>query len=46
MRISHVRSNRHERCLNHETRVEDIKELFGKYGEVRDVYCPLNYYTK
>ncbi|ETV93170.1 hypothetical protein H310_12777 [Aphanomyces invadans] len=34
------------RNLNKNTSAEDVKELFSQYGEVRDVYTPLDYYTK
>jgi RNA recognition motif-containing protein len=25
---------------------EDVRRLFDKYGEVKDVYIPMNYHTK
>ena len=31
-------------CLSH--RVEDIRRLFDKYGDVKDVYIPMNFHTK
>jgi hypothetical protein len=43
------RASDHDKALNSPTRVgrdDDIKRLFGKYGDVKDVYSPLNYYTK
>ncbi|KAG9399427.1 Golgi SNAP receptor complex member 1, partial [Aphanomyces cochlioides] len=34
------------RNLNKSSNADDIKELFARYGEVRDVYTPLDFYTK
>uniref|UniRef100_A0A061RGN7 FUS-interacting serine-arginine-rich protein 1 n=1 Tax=Tetraselmis sp. GSL018 TaxID=582737 RepID=A0A061RGN7_9CHLO len=34
------------RNLSRSTRTEDIRYLSEKYGPVRDVYLPLDYYTK
>ncbi|RLO13518.1 hypothetical protein DYB28_002325, partial [Aphanomyces astaci] len=34
------------RNLNKSTSADDVKELFNQYGEVRDVYTPLDFYTK
>ena len=27
-------------------REDDLRKIFGKYGEISDVYIPLDYYTK
>ncbi|RWS29791.1 serine/arginine-rich splicing factor 12-like isoform X2 [Leptotrombidium deliense] len=32
--------------ISDETRVSDLKQLFGKYGSVSDVYIPVDYYTR
>ncbi|TFJ82320.1 hypothetical protein NSK_006439 [Nannochloropsis salina CCMP1776] len=34
------------RNLGFDTRQEDVRRLFDKYGEVKDVYIPMNYHTK
>ena len=34
------------RNLDRKTGPEDLKEAFSKYGEIRDVYMPVDYYTK
>merc|ERR1712216_899106 len=34
------------RNLSYHTRVDDIKEQFGEYGGIRDVYIPVDLYTK
>jgi len=34
------------RNLSARTRAEELKDIFGKFGEVRDVYIPKDYYTK
>ncbi|CAM9255475.1 unnamed protein product, partial [Heterosigma akashiwo] len=34
------------RNLSYRTRSDDLKYVFGKFGELRDVYIPLDYYTK
>ncbi|KAF0685809.1 Aste57867_22331 [Aphanomyces stellatus] len=34
------------RNLNKSTSADDVKEVFGQHGEVRDVYTPLDFYTK
>eukprot|EP00624_Nannochloropsis_granulata_P005747 evm.model.NODE_40933_length_5212_cov_14.053722.1 len=34
------------RNLAFDTRVEDIRRLFDKYGDVKDVYIPMNFHTK
>ena len=31
-------------CFPHSA--EDLKELFNRYGSVRDVYIPMDYYTR
>lgn len=31
---------------SHTHRADEIKRLFDKYGEVKDVYIPMNFYTK
>jgi len=32
--------------MDAERRAEEIRELFERYGPVRDVYLPKDYYTK
>ena len=27
-------------------RPEDLRRIFGKYGPIRDIYIPLDYYTR
>lgn len=27
-------------------RTEELRDLFGKYGPLKDVYLPLDYYTR
>ncbi|KAJ7392358.1 Serine/arginine-rich splicing factor 12 [Desmophyllum pertusum] len=39
-------SSLYVRNLHHESRPEDIRRLFGKYGRITDVYIPLDYYTR
>merc|ERR1711998_673830 len=34
------------RNLNTRTTPEDLREAFGRYGEVRDVYMPRDHYTR
>lgn len=34
------------RNLKYETSPEKLKQVFSKFGEIRDVYLPLDYYTK
>lgn len=34
------------RHLNYKTSPEEIKKIFGEFGEVTDVYLPLDYQTK
>ena len=31
---------------NYRTSPDDVKRAFSKYGEVKDVYLPLDYYTR
>ena len=31
---------------SHIRRGDDLKELFARYGPIRDVYIPVDYYTK
>ena len=32
--------------LPYEVREDDLKDVFTKFGRLRDVYIPLDYYTK
>jgi len=34
------------RNLGSSTRPEDLRRVFAKYGPIRDIYIPLDYYTK
>merc|ERR1711962_47586 len=34
------------RNLHHECRQDDLHKIFSKYGEVTDVYIPLDYHTR
>lgn len=34
------------RNLKYETSPEKLRSAFSKFGEIRDVYLPLDYYTK
>jgi RNA recognition motif-containing protein len=34
------------RNISYKTREDDLKDAFGKFGEVRDVYMPRDYHTK
>mmetsp|Transcript_9328 Transcript_9328/g.17882 ORF Transcript_9328/g.17882 Transcript_9328/m.17882 type:complete len:147 (+) Transcript_9328:775-1215(+) len=34
------------RNLDHRVKSEEVKEFFGRFGEVRDVYLPVDYYTR
>lgn len=34
------------RNLGTSTRPEDLRRIFAKYGPIRDIYIPLDYYTK
>eukprot|EP00118_Oscarella_pearsei_P022607 m.264017 g.264017 ORF g.264017 m.264017 type:complete len:68 (+) comp40462_c1_seq24:61-264(+) len=34
------------RNLSYNTRPEEIRRMFGKYGPVTDVYIPLDYYKR
>merc|ERR1712168_1640633 len=34
------------RNLGSSTRSEDLRRIFAKYGPIRDIYIPLDYYTK
>jgi len=34
------------RNVSYETKPEDLRKLFTRYGYVRDVYIPLDYYTR
>ena len=34
------------RNLSYKTTAVDLKNLFSKYGDVRDVYIPLEYHSK
>ncbi|XP_033633595.1 serine/arginine-rich splicing factor 10-like [Asterias rubens] len=34
------------RNVHPDTREDDLRKIFGKYGEISDVYIPLDYYTK
>ncbi|PFX24770.1 serine/arginine-rich splicing factor 10-like [Stylophora pistillata] len=39
-------SSLYVRNLHHDTRPEDLRRMFGKYGRITDVYIPLDYYTR
>lgn len=39
-------SSLYVRNVSDGTHQEDLKDLFGKYGPVSDVYIPLDYYTR
>lgn len=32
--------------IYHYSRAEDMRNLFGKYGPISDIYIPLDYYTR
>jgi len=34
------------RNVHPDTRPEDLRRIFGKYGPIRDIYIPLDYYTR
>ncbi|XP_055331054.1 serine/arginine-rich splicing factor 10-like [Paramacrobiotus metropolitanus] len=34
------------RGVPEQTRNDELKEIFGKYGPIKDVYIPLDYYTR
>ncbi|XP_046850273.1 serine/arginine-rich splicing factor 10-like [Xenia sp. Carnegie-2017] len=34
------------RNVHPDTRPEDLRRIFGKYGRIQDVYIPCDYYTK
>jgi len=34
------------RNLHHECRQDDLRKIFSKYGEITDVYIPLDYHTR
>jgi len=34
------------RNLHHDCRPEELRKLFQKYGDISDVYIPLDYYTR
>ncbi|EKX46025.1 hypothetical protein GUITHDRAFT_70912, partial [Guillardia theta CCMP2712] len=34
------------RNIGDRTDGQDLRELFGRYGTVKDVYIPIDYYTK
>ncbi|KAL9984060.1 hypothetical protein ACROYT_G006316 [Oculina patagonica] len=39
-------SSLYVRNLHHDSRPEDLRRMFGKYGRITDVYIPLDYYTR
>merc|ERR1711973_986239 len=39
-------SSLYVRNLHRDTRPEDLRRIFGKYGRITDVYIPLDYYTR
>ncbi|XP_031571196.1 serine/arginine-rich splicing factor 12-like isoform X2 [Actinia tenebrosa] len=39
-------SSLYVRNLHPETRPDDLRRMFGKYGRITDVYIPLDYYTR
>lgn len=34
------------RNVRHDARPEDVRKLFSKYGDISDVYIPLDHHTK
>mmetsp|Transcript_16830 Transcript_16830/g.30157 ORF Transcript_16830/g.30157 Transcript_16830/m.30157 type:complete len:147 (-) Transcript_16830:2490-2930(-) len=34
------------RNLDYKVKGEEVKEFYGRFGEVRDVYLPVDYYTR
>ncbi|KAI8800763.1 serine-arginine repressor protein [Cladochytrium replicatum] len=44
--MSARRKSLHVRGIDNSTSADSLREAFEKYGEVRDVYIPRDYYTK
>ncbi|KAI8813218.1 hypothetical protein BJ742DRAFT_789446 [Cladochytrium replicatum] len=44
--MSARRKSLHVRGIDNSTNADSLREAFEKYGEVRDVYIPRDYYTK